>query len=123
MAIKASSHRQAAPIQTHRSSESHLFIAIEGMSCASCAMRVEKGLNKLPGVLSATVNFATEQAAVAYFPDEMIIEQIVQKVEAVGYKAIPIIQASPQPEEQAKSSETQVFLTIEGITCASCAMR
>ncbi|MHB1920478.1 MAG: cation transporter, partial [Acidimicrobiales bacterium] len=45
----------------------HVELAIGGMTCASCAARIEKRLNKLPGV-DATVNFASEHAAVAFDP-------------------------------------------------------
>jgi Cu+-exporting ATPase len=44
-------------------------IGIEGMTCASCVMRVEWALKKVPGVLGATVNLATESARVRYAPD------------------------------------------------------
>src|SRR6266536_479203 len=66
--------------------------SLEGMSCASCAMRIEKGLKKLPGVADAQVNFATEQGTVTYNPMQTGPEQMVQKVEAVGYKAMPLHQ-------------------------------
>ena len=55
------------------------------MTCASCANRVEKRLNELDGV-SATVNFATEKASVAY-DDAVAPEQLVAAVEAAGYQA------------------------------------
>src|SRR5712692_5649285 len=42
--------------------ESRAVLALEGMTCASCAIRIEKGLKKVPGVKDASVNFATEQA-------------------------------------------------------------
>src|SRR5712692_1826530 len=76
--------------------ESHTVLTLEGMTCASCAMRIEKGLKKLPGVKDANVNLATEQATVTYDPVLTGLEQMVQKVEAVGYKATP--QASSQQE-------------------------
>ena len=44
------------------------ILQIEGMSCAACALRIEKNLSKIPGVKQATVNFATEKAAVEYDP-------------------------------------------------------
>ncbi|WP_020672279.1 heavy metal translocating P-type ATPase [Amycolatopsis nigrescens] len=72
-------------------------LAIGGMTCASCAMRVEKKLNKLDGV-TATVNYATEKAKVAY-PDGVEPEQLVQQVEAAGYTA-----TLPTPRS-AKSTE------------------
>src|SRR5713226_2835532 len=75
--------------------ESRAMLALEGMTCASCAMRIEKGLKKVPGVKDASVNLATERADVTYDPAQTGVEQMVQKVEAVGYKATPQI-SSPQ---------------------------
>jgi Cu+-exporting ATPase len=69
--------------------EGRAILALEGMTCASCAMRIEKGLKKLPGVKDASVNFATEQASVTYDPAQTGLEQLVQQVEAVGYTAFP----------------------------------
>ena len=68
--------------------ESRATFALEGMTCASCAMRIEKGLKKVTGVADAQVNLATEQATVTYNATQTGPEQMVQKVEAVGYKAI-----------------------------------
>ncbi|WP_051222642.1 heavy metal translocating P-type ATPase [Conexibacter woesei] len=62
-----------------------LEIPITGMTCASCANRVEKSLNGLEGVV-ATVNYATEKASVA-FPDAVAPEQLVEAVRAAGYDA------------------------------------
>src|SRR5260221_11396054 len=75
--------------------ENRATLALEGMSCASCAMRIEKGLKKLPGIKDASVNFATEQATVTYDPAQIGVEQMVKKVEVVGYKAFPQL-SSPQ---------------------------
>ena len=69
--------------------ESRAILELEGMTCASCAMRIEKGLKKVPGVKDANVNLATEQATVTYDPAQTGLEQMVQKVDAVGYKATP----------------------------------
>jgi len=69
--------------------ENQATLALEGMTCASCAMRIEKGLKKVPGVKDASVNLATERANVTYDPTQTNVEQMVQKVDAVGYKATP----------------------------------
>src|SRR5262245_32674715 len=61
-------------------------LPIEGMTCASCAARIEKRLNSLDGV-EATVNFATERASVAYDPDAVAPELLVAAVESAGYRA------------------------------------
>jgi Cu+-exporting ATPase len=60
-------------------------LAIEGMTCASCAARIERRLNKLDGV-TATVNYATEQAQVT-FPEGTEPAELVAEVEAAGYTA------------------------------------
>src|SRR5690606_39059464 len=58
---------------------------IGGMTCASCANRVERKLNKLPGV-EASVNYATEKARVRA-PEGMTAEQLIATVESAGYTA------------------------------------
>src|SRR5690242_14018788 len=69
--------------------EVDVTLNLEGMTCTSCAMRIEKGLQKVPGVKDASVNFAAEQATVTYDLTQTTVEQICQKVETLGYKAIP----------------------------------
>ena len=51
---------------SNREASSQATFALEGMTCASCAMRIEKGLKKVPGVIDAQVNLATEKALVTY---------------------------------------------------------
>src|SRR2546427_6709108 len=71
----------AAPGGAVRAAE----LAIGGMTCASCAARIEKKLNKLDGV-AATVNFATETAQVT-FPAAMPPDELISAVERAGYAA------------------------------------
>ena len=61
---------------------------LEGMTCASCASRIERKLNKLDGV-EATVNFATERASVAFDADCVSVDELCGAVEAAGYRAHP----------------------------------
>jgi P-type Cu+ transporter len=61
-------------------------LALEGMTCASCAARIERKLNKLDGV-EATVNYATEQATVRFDPARVALDDLVRSVEAIGYGA------------------------------------
>jgi P-type Cu+ transporter len=68
---------------------------LEGMTCASCAARIEKKLNKLDGV-AATVNFATEQATVHCDPD-LPVERLLAAVESAGYGAHPVRAADGAP--------------------------
>jgi len=103
--------------------EARATLSLEGMTCASCAMRIEKGLKKVPGVRDASVNFATEQATVTFDPAQTGIEQMVQQVDAVGYKATPLVLPAPKPVQKAPETESHLVLDLEGMTCASCAMR
>ncbi|WP_326678863.1 heavy metal translocating P-type ATPase [Streptomyces sp. NBC_01237] len=61
-------------------------LAIGGMTCASCAARIEKKLNRMDGV-EATVNYATEKARVSYRGTDISVEDLIATVEATGYTA------------------------------------
>ena len=63
-----------------------LDLPIEGMTCASCASRIERRLNELDGV-SASVNYATERASVELDAVAVDVDQLVEAVEAAGYRA------------------------------------
>ena len=63
------------------------------MTCAACANRIERKLNKLDGV-EATVNYATEQAAVRFDPTRVTVAELVGAVEAAGYHAAPAAEAA-----------------------------
>ena len=78
-------------------SPAYALLAIEGMTCAACAMRIEKGLKKLPGVTESQVNLATERATVHYQPALVGLESILAKVEALGYQARPFTPGSNSP--------------------------
>ena len=107
MATDAYLADEAPAVQAEESSGNCALLALEGMSCASCAMRIEKGLKKLPGLHKASVNFATEQATVFYDPDRTSVEQMVEKVEALGYTATPL-------REQVSQEQTDA--TLEHLT-------
>ncbi len=80
---------------------------IEGMTCASCAQAVEKGLADLEGTEGVNVNIATDKASLAYDPDKVSREDMAEAVEKAGYHL--------------KDSEGgKAELDVEGMTCASC---
>lgn len=80
---------------------SSVTLAVGGMTCASCAARVEKRLNRIDGV-HASVNFATEQAAIE-FPESVTADELIAAVEATGYTAtLPSVdEAEPADESYA----------------------
>lgn len=59
---------------------------IEGMTCAACANRIEKRLNKIEGVTKAPVNFALETVAVEYNPKEASVSELKEAIDKLGYK-------------------------------------
>ena len=76
----------------------HVELPIEGMTCASCANRIERRLNKVDGV-TATVNYATERATVEYDPAAVEPDALVGAVEAEGYSAtLPSAEGTAEPE-------------------------
>jgi Cu+-exporting ATPase len=77
----------------------HVDLPIAGMTCASCANRIERKLNKLDGV-TATVNYATERASVDYDAAVVAPEQLIGAVEAAGYTAT-LPSAAPAADEAA----------------------
>src|SRR3989440_1023968 len=97
--------------EDQRKADSRAILALEGMTCASCAMRIEKGLKKVPGVADAQVNLATEQASVTYDPARTDISQMMQKVEAVGYKATPVEQL-PGASVQTSGASAQTAASV-----------
>jgi Cu+-exporting ATPase len=83
---------------------SNIELEISGMTCASCAMRIEKKLNKLDGV-NATVNYATEKATVTA-PSGYEPQALIAEVEKAGYTAVlPQRRAEPAPEPEAGDPE------------------
>jgi Cu+-exporting ATPase len=77
------------------------------MSCASCAVRIEKGLSAAEGVARATVNFAAEKATVLFHPEATDLSKLVEKVKDLGYEA----------------KTEKILLPVQGMTCASCVNR
>ncbi len=73
-----------APSASH---SGHLDLAVTGMTCASCSAVIEKALGKLAGVSKASVNLATETAAIDFDPSAIGPDEIIQAIKSVGYAA------------------------------------
>ncbi|HEX2162060.1 MAG TPA: heavy metal translocating P-type ATPase [Thermoleophilaceae bacterium] len=87
-----------------------LDLPIAGMTCASCATRIEKRLNRLDGV-DAAVNYATEKATVAYDPRTVETDDLVAAVEAAGYQAVvPVVDAGGGEEAPPAAEDSTVQL-------------
>jgi Cu+-exporting ATPase len=70
-------------------------LPIEGMTCASCVNRIERFLNRTPGVEAATVNLATETATIRYLPDLAGRSELVGAIESAGYDVRPAPAETP----------------------------
>jgi len=85
---------------------SRIELPVEGMTCAACSARLEKMLNRMPGV-AAGVNLAAEKAQIDYDENQTSPADLVQTIHKAGFKVPP----------------QQVELELEGMTCAACAAR
>jgi Cu+-exporting ATPase len=88
---------------------------LEGMTCAACANRIEKGLGKLAGVTSASVNFAMETAQVEYVPGEVSVEDMRNKVKQLGYEAIPERPDAQTPDRRDRLARQQRKLLVSAV--------
>jgi Cu+-exporting ATPase len=86
--------------------EKDINIPVLGMHCANCALTIERSVKKLPGVKSASVNFATEEASLSFDPDQVQVEKLVEKIQDAGYGV----------------AKATVDIPVTGMTCANCAM-
>ncbi|MGF0163842.1 heavy metal translocating P-type ATPase [Streptomyces koyangensis] len=90
-----------APERPAASATTEVELSVGGMTCASCAARVEKKLNRMPGV-TATVNYATEKAKVSYEPgEELGVADLIATVVRTGYTAEEIRPPEPEPAADA----------------------
>jgi len=85
----------------------HLLAPVTGMTCSTCAARLEKALLRAPGVQSATVNFATEQADITFDGDNMDAAAVADVIAKAGYGV----------------GETTFTFDVGGMTCSACAGR
>ncbi len=87
------------------------ILDIRGMTCAACAQRIEKTVQKLPGVVRASVNLASEKLLVEYDGSVLSLSAIKEAVTKLGY------------EVAEKTEHSSATIPIDGMTCAACAQR
>ncbi|MGQ9892848.1 MAG: heavy metal translocating P-type ATPase [Roseiflexus sp.] len=88
-------------------SDQQIHLTVTGMTCASCSGRVSRALQKVPGVIEAHVNLASEQAEIRFDAAQTTPERLVAAVEQAGYGVIT----------------ERIEIPVTGMTCASCAAR
>ena len=88
------------------SDKEKITLPITGMTCANCAMTIERTLKKkVPGIVNASVNFATERAFVEYSPDAVSTDQIIAAIEKAGYGAVTPSEDIEDAEMTARKAE------------------
>ena len=98
-------------------STEHLDLPITGMTCASCANRIERKLNKLDGV-SASVNYATEKASVQFDAAAVEPEALVAAVESAGYQAVLPSREEEPAEKLDATAPLRRRLVVSGVLSA-----
>ena len=84
-------------------------VKIKGMSCASCASRIEKVLNKMDGIIKANVNLTSEKLNLEFDENKISFKEIEEKIEKLGFYL--------------KGNNKSTSFRIEGMTCSACAAR
>ncbi|MCD9141008.1 heavy metal translocating P-type ATPase [Streptomyces albireticuli] len=95
--------RTATTTTTAGTAGAEVELTIGGMTCASCAARIEKKLNRVEGV-TAVVNYATEKARVSY-GGELTVGDLIATVEATGYTAAPVRPSGPPAAGDGEAAE------------------
>lgn len=82
---------------------------IEGMTCAACAIAIERGLSKMDGIKLASVNLTNEKLALDFDESLVNVDEVIARIEKIGYKA-----ALPE------KTLTTVTIPVDGMTCSAC---
>lgn len=86
-----------------------------GMTCAACSTRIEKVLKKMDGIKNATVNLATESAVIEYNPLQISIDQVIDRIDKIGYEAKEKINRKTKQghkEEEIKEKKRKFLLSV-----------
>jgi Cu+-exporting ATPase len=85
--------------------KNEVSIPIAGMTCAACAKRIEKALGKNAGIMSASVNFATERVAVVYDPAAIKLAQIKEVISKIGYTPLDVEKKGAVDEDRIRKEK------------------
>ncbi|MGQ9601148.1 MAG: heavy metal translocating P-type ATPase [Candidatus Bipolaricaulia bacterium] len=88
-----------------------LELRIAGMSCASCVKKVEEALRRVPGVIEASVNLATERATVEYLPGAVGLADLKRAVHDAGYEALEVLEGEDALEKEERARR-QTYLSL-----------
>jgi len=92
----------------------HMDLAVDGVHCAACMAKIERGLAKVPGITHARLNLTTKRLAVDWSPMEADPGTILSAVEALGYTAYPFDPARHEAADAAESAQILRCLAVAG---------
>ncbi len=114
---KKTKKKKQKEIETDLRGAEKLEVGIKGMHCASCVLKVENSIKKIPGIYSASVNLAAEKAFVQYDKDNVSIPDIKQAVKEAGYEAVEF-DADFEKEKEHEIRQLKTKVIIGGILSA-----
>jgi heavy metal translocating P-type ATPase len=100
-------------------SDSMVELKIDGMTCASCVNRVEKALGRVPGVLEANVNLATERASIRYLGGADMVGRLIGAVEQTGYEAEALRRDDDRTDRERVAREAEISGLQHSLTIAA----
>ena len=92
----------------------HMTLAVEGVGCAGCIRKIESGLNKLPGIVDARLNFTQRRLAVDWRDGEIDAARIVKALERIGYRAHPFAPERAEADESRQAKWLLKCLAVAG---------
>jgi P-type Cu2+ transporter len=101
-------------VERREPGHAHITLAVEGVGCAGCIRKIEDGLQKLPGIIDARLNFTQRRLAVQWRDDETSAERIVAALEQIGYRAHPFAPERIAAEDNRETKWLLKCLAVAG---------
>jgi len=106
------SHDWDAYTVADRDGARRMELAVDGITCAACLTDIERGLRRLPGVVSARVNVGSRRTSVVFSPDKVTPNAVLERMSAIGYPAQPF---DPAMRRDNRSAEARELLKCMGV--------
>ena len=101
-------------VERNDSGAAHMTLAVDGVGCAGCIRKIESGLNKLPGVIDARLNFTQRRLAVDWRDNEIGAADIIQALEKIGYQAHPFAPERVEADDSRQARWLLKCLAVAG---------
>ena len=101
-------------VERNTNGTAHMTLAVEGVGCAGCIRKIESGLNKVPGVVDARLNFTQRRLTVDWRDGEIDATHIVKELEEIGYRAHPFAPERAEADETRQAKWLLKCLAVAG---------